>query len=189
MTTREHISDLSDLQIKKLERAFGQLDANGNDVLERDDFQAVGARLLLGFGEPPTTTKGRAVLDTFDGIWHTLRREMDTNGDGVLSRDEFRAGMDQSFIRGTEYDDVFQPAAEAVMAVCDTDGDGVLSFAEFHEFQRALGTTDSYSRAAFDSLDLDGDGTLNVEELLVAIRQFYTGSDPSAPGNQLYGPL
>jgi len=35
--------------------------------------------------------------------------------------------------------------------------------------------------------DVDGDGYLSVDELLVAVREYYTGDDEDAPGNLLFG--
>jgi hypothetical protein len=45
------------------------------------------------------------------------------------------------------------------------------------------------SEAAFAALDLNADGALSVEELVQATREYYTSPDPSALGNNLFGPL
>lgn len=180
---------LNDVQTRKIDRSFAQMDVDGNGFVEHADVQALGSRLIVGFGEGPGSVKGRDVLDTFNGIWDALVDSMDADRDGRLSPEEYREGMDGSFISGPRYDPVFQPAAEAVMRLCDTDGDGVLSRDEFARFHAAFGTGAADSQAAFDALDRDGSGGLDIGELLVAIRQFYTSADPAAPGNLLHGPL
>lgn len=38
-------------------------------------------------------------------------------------------------------------------------------------------------------LDTDGSGALSVNELLAAMREYYTGRSADAAGNQLYGRL
>ncbi|MFE9926686.1 hypothetical protein ACFYQA_35605 [Streptomyces sp. NPDC005774] len=43
--------------------------------------------------------------------------------------------------------------------------------------------------AAFRKLDADGNGTLSVDELLGALRQYYVGPETDAAGNWLYGPV
>jgi Ca2+-binding EF-hand superfamily protein len=178
---------LSDLQKRKIDRAFTQMDADGSGSLDRGDVQALAARLIVGFGETPSTAKGRAVLDTFDGIWHALVDAMDVNQDGRLSPGEFRDGMAGSFIDGPQYDAVFRPAAQAVVSLCDTDGDGVLCRDEFAMFQAAFGTSAEDVDIAFAALDADHNGHLDADELLVAMREFYTAEDPVLTGNLLYG--
>lgn len=178
---------MNDLQMRKIDRAFEQMDTDGSGFLDRDDIQALAARLIVGFGETPSSVKGRAVLDSFDGIWHTLADALDVNHDGMLSPAEFRDGMVGSFIDGPQYDAVFRLAAEAVVSLCDTDGDGVLRRDEFAMFQAAFGTGTEDVDIAFAALDTDHNGTLNADELLVAIRQYYTAADPLLAGNLLYG--
>src|ERR1700753_548663 len=98
---------MNDLQLRKIDRAFEQLDADGSGFLDRDDIHAVAARLIVGFGETPSSVKGRPVLDAFDGMWNALVDAMDVNKDGVLSPAEFRDGMAGSFMDGPDYDHVF----------------------------------------------------------------------------------
>jgi Ca2+-binding EF-hand superfamily protein len=38
-----------------------------------------------------------------------------------------------------------------------------------------VGLSDADSDAAFDRIDLDGDGSLTVDELVVAVREFHYG--------------
>lgn len=189
VTRMESRVPLTDVQVRRIDRSFAHMDVDGNGYLERSDLQALGSRLILGFGEGPGSVKGRDVLDSFDGIWDMLIKEMDTDRDGRLSPQEYRQGMDRTFIDGPHYDRVFQPAVEAAMRLCDTDGDGVLSREEFARFHAAFGHGAADSRVAFDALDRDGGGTLDVDELVLAFREFYTGSDDQAPGAKLFGLL
>ncbi|WP_026212157.1 EF-hand domain-containing protein [Longispora albida] len=173
----------------KLSRAFGHLDIDGNGVIERDDLLALGSRLLAGFGEPPTSTRGQEVTRTLDAFWNTLLGYMDLDGDGMITPDEFHRGMRGAFVEGSEYEAIFDPAAQSFAVLCDTDHDGEIAEQEFLVMQQAFGTGASEARQAFTRLDRDGDGTVTVAEYLEAVRQFYTGSDEDVPGNWLYGPL
>ncbi|MGI8329138.1 EF-hand domain-containing protein [Actinomadura scrupuli] len=172
---------------RKLERAFAQLDVDGDGRIERDDVLCLGSRLLVGLGEPPTTTKGRRVLDHLDAFWNALVQE--TGSGGKISAAEFHAGMTAAFIDGDRFEQVFRPAAQAVAALCDTDGDGSIGPGGFRAMQQAFGTSAEDADAAFERLDRDGSQTLTVDELVEAAREFYTGDDPEAAGNWLFGPL
>ncbi len=58
-----------DLLNHKLDRAFDHIDAGGKGVVEREDLLGLGARILVGFGESPTSVTGSSLVDSFDGIW------------------------------------------------------------------------------------------------------------------------
>jgi Ca2+-binding EF-hand superfamily protein len=179
----------SELLRHKIDRSFRRLDTDRNGHVERGDLQDVGARLILGFGESPTSPKGRAVTVRLDAVWQELAAYADGDRDGRLSADEYHAGMTAAFVEGPAFDPVFQPAAEAVAVLCDTDGDGRLAREEFAVLQRAFNTSPEQATVAFQRIDTDGDGRLGVEELVTAMRAYYIGTDPQAPGNWLFGPL
>jgi len=173
----------------KLDRAFGHVDVDGDGSIEREDLLGLGARILVGFGEAPTSRAGSRLAQGFEEIWRTLAAETGTDGDGVISSEEFRAGMTSAFVEGDRFDTVFAPAAEALAGLCDTDGDGAVGPDEFGIMMAAFGTPREDARATFERLDGDGDGVLSVDELVEATRQFYTSADPDVAGNWLFGPL
>lgn len=177
------------LQDRKLDRSFAHLDVNGNGQVERDDVLGLGARLLVGFGESPTSKRGRSVIDKFDALWDSLVSALDTDGDGRISPEEYRAGMTRAFIEGPDFERVFRPAAESIAQLADTDGDGSIDFAEFTRILDAFGASAGDAHAAFNRLDRDSSGTLTVAELVQATREYYTSDDPNAVGNWLFGPI
>jgi len=176
---------ITDLQVRKLDKAFDHFDVDRDEMIERADFAELGARFLLGFGHEPTTTRSRDLIEHFDQIWLALAE----TGTGSLSRPEFREGMAAAFIQGNQFAQVLRPAARAVVRLCDTDGDGLISRLEFETLQRAYGTGDRDIAAAFEAIDTDGDGQLSTAELERAMQDFYVGKQPMAPGNWLFGEL
>jgi Ca2+-binding EF-hand superfamily protein len=173
----------------KLDRSFRRLDTDGNGHVGRADLQDIGARLIHGFGESPTSPKGKSVVVRLEAVWAELAAYADADRDGRISADEYQAGMTAAFIEGPAFDPVFRPAAEAVAGLCDTDGDGRVDGKEFAVLQEAFNTPPEDVAAAFRRLDTDSDGGLSVAELVTAIRAYYIGTDPQAPGNWLFGPL
>ena len=179
----------TELLERKLELAYAQLDIDGNGYVERDDVVGLGARLLVGFGESPTSVKGRSIIDRFDALWTTLAERLDVDRDGRILPEEYRQAMTAAFVDGPDFERVFRPAAEAVVQLSDVDDDGVVTAEEFQIVQRAFGTSPDAAATAFGKLDTDGSGTLTVDELIDATRVFFTGDDPDAVGNWLFGPL
>lgn len=179
----------NELQLQKLDRAFDQLDVNANGQIQRDDLIGLGSRLLLGFGMPPTSGKGRDVLDRCDALWGELAAEADVNHDDAISPAEFRAAMIRAYIEGGRFDRAFGPATSAVAALTDHDNDGFIGPKEFRTMQLAFGTSESDSQDAFVVLDAAGAGRITIQELVDAARDYYLSPDPSARGNQLFGSL
>ncbi len=179
----------TELQILKLDRAFDQLDVSNNGQLERDDLVGLGSRMILGFGQSPTSVKGKEVLDGFDTFWERLAADAGVERDEALSPAEFRAAMIAAYIEGNAFDVSFRPIAHAVARLTDTDNDGRLGASEFRTMQLAFGTSAADSDAAFAALDHSGHGHISIDDLVQAAREFYTSPDPHARGNLLFGPL
>lgn len=179
----------TELQIEKLDRAFDHIDADHTGQIERDDLIGLGSRVLLGFGQAPTSSRGRELLDRFDELWTEIAAHADIDGTGAISPAEFRTAMINAYIKQQKFDQTFRPATAALAALADTNGDGVIGLDEFQVLQAAFGTPDDDATAAFYLLDRDRNGSLSVDELVIAAHEYYTSADPQAPGNALYGPL
>lgn len=177
-----------DLLERKWSNFFHQFDADGNGFIEHDDFVLRGAQVAAACGYATETPAAQAVTSGFQRVWESLVGNLDTDGDGRVSRDEFTGGM-TVFADEDRYQDLFQPAIDALLAMGDGDGDGQLSRAEWLRLQVGYGTVESDASYTFDLLDTDGSGYLTRDEISSATRQYFTSTDPEAPGNSLYGPL
>jgi Ca2+-binding EF-hand superfamily protein len=183
------LTALTSLQDLKLNRAFAHLDVDGDGQIEREDVLALGARLLIGFGEAPTSAKGKDVIETLDTLWDVLLDELDLGRDGRVTTDDFRDGMAGAFIHGGQYDPVLGPAVDAVVRLCDTDDDGEIGLADLRTLHDAFGLDGDEAEQALARLDLNGSGRITVAELSEAAREYYTADDPEALGNWLFGPI
>ncbi|MEU6312774.1 EF-hand domain-containing protein [Streptomyces sp. NPDC047014] len=180
----------NDLLDRKLARAFTHLDADRSGVIDADDIIALGSRLLTALAEPADSPKAALVMSGLADFWQDLFTELDLDRDGKVTPEEYQQGMTRLYAQGgPAYDRSFRPMMRAILTIVDTDGDGVISPQEFHRAQEAFGTRlgPEDTEALFRRIDADGDGTLTVDELLGAVREYYTGTDEDAPGNLLFG--
>jgi Ca2+-binding EF-hand superfamily protein len=179
----------TELQIEKLDRAFDHIDANHSGEIDRDDLIGLGSRVLLGFGQAPTSSRGKLLIDRFDELWTEIAAHADIDGSGAISPAEFRNAMITAYIEGRKFDQTFRPATAAIAGLCDTDEDGAIQVSDFRILQAAFGTRAEDATASFVLLDRDHNGAISVDELVTAAHEYYTSADPKAPGNSLYGPL
>jgi Ca2+-binding EF-hand superfamily protein len=179
----------TELLLQKLDKAFDQLDINHNGQIQRDDLIALGNRLILGFGQPATSEKGRNVMRLCEALWNELAAEADIDRDESISPDEFRRAMISAYIEGGKFDKTFAPATRAWASIADIDTDGFVSPGDFRTMHAAFGAQDHDTRVAVATLDPKGDGRLSVPVIVVAAREYYTSTDPRAPGNRFFGNL
>ncbi|SCF97977.1 EF-hand domain-containing protein [Streptomyces sp. Ncost-T10-10d] len=84
---------------------------------------------------------------------------MDTDGDGVVSRDEFLAGFVSLGNKPDDYARIVTPSAKVFVATADID------------------------------IDTDSSGSISTDELRAAIRVFHSSTDPNDRGHRLLGAL
>lgn len=175
---------------RKIDVCFGHFDIDDNGFIDREDLLSLGAQLLSQFGEPATSPKAIKLMDGMARFWDALVAVADQNGDGQLSREEYRDCMTGAFVEDPGgFDASFLPLAQAVSALLDTDGDGAVDEREFQAWQQVFRTPPEHRAAGFRRLDANGDGKLTVDELLAAVREYYLSPDAEANGNWLFGPI
>jgi len=86
---------------------------------------------------------------------------LDANGDGLLSLNELKAGIERAGIRRT--DSYLQDLLEGM----DTDGSGVIDYTEFlaAALDKRSYLSEQACLTAFKVFDLDGDGRISLDEL------------------------
>jgi Ca2+-binding EF-hand superfamily protein len=182
--------DVKELLDRKIDVCFGHGDQNGDGILEPADALALAARIIAYLGEPFDSPKAHALLVAFEQFWAHASAKFDTNSDGQVTPLEWRAGLRAAFAEDAAgFEAWFKPLGQALFDICDRDGDGRVGAAEFAGFHKAFGTSPQNTRIAFERLDRDGSGSLSVDELVSAWREYYTSGDPQAPGNWLYGDI
>ncbi|MEV8379195.1 EF-hand domain-containing protein [Kribbella sp. NPDC056861] len=172
---------MSDLLNHKLDRVFAQLDADGNGFVDETDVTALVGRVVTSFALAPDSAE--TVTRTCRSLWSALLENSDAEGDGIVSSTEFRAGL----IKVTSpnvYAGSFRAAVDSLLALGQQPDR--LTAEEWTKIRAALGTSEARAGILFDLLDEDRRGSLAVEQLAAAIREYYTSTDPGTIGNSLF---
>lgn len=176
---------------RKLVRAFEMLDTDQDGRLVEADLLALADRLAAAFGLDGEAVKINRLKDAFRELWTEDLAVMDTDENGHVDRREFLAGMRKAAVNDREgHLARLGTMVGAWMDICDTDGNGVVDSREFVTmYTKTLGASPEDLTVAFDTLDRDGNGYLDHDEIRQATEEYYTSTDPQAPGNSLFGPL
>ncbi|MFI6503887.1 hypothetical protein [Nonomuraea typhae] len=78
-------------------------------------------------------------------------------------------------------------AAEACFRAGDPTASGLLSLPAYQKIMAVIGVDAGQAAAAFARIDGDGDAFITNDELIAAVTDFYTSTEPDAPGNAFYG--
>jgi Ca2+-binding EF-hand superfamily protein len=178
-----------DLLTAKITYGFDHLDADGDGQLTEDDHVLMGQRVAASLGHASGSPAEQQIIDAYLRIWRELHLPHIPGGGTAISKEQFLTSTrtlagDPAAARTT-----VGALAQAFLAIADTDHDGQVSPAEFFVFQRGHfpNLTETDANEAFSHLDADGNGLLSAEEFTQAIIEFWSSTDPNAPGNWWMG--
>ena len=152
---------------------FEGMDANGDGSVDADDFLRAPRRLLAALGMAEESPKGRALLDANQTQWSFLLSLGDGDGDEALSAREYVDARTSPAFRAPG-----RPGkgdvCRTLFDVLDADDSGTLTQDEFLRAARYLHMSESEAGAYFAELDTNGDGRVDLQEFLKAVKRFYT---------------
>ncbi|MEV0457935.1 EF-hand domain-containing protein [Catellatospora methionotrophica] len=161
--------DISD----RIRLRFNLLDADGNGVLEAEDFAAVADRIILAAGADASGPKAAALRAAHDGYWQSLRSASPAERIDLPAYAAIVAADGWFPQYGQQY-------AQSLADICDRDGDGQISFTEFQPVMVAVGFAADKVQRLFSSFDQDGSGSIDRAEWVAGIAEFY---DPTVTGS------
>lgn len=165
---------------ERAELVFSLFDANGNGVLDSGDFDLMTGRVLKAAVASDDGAK-EAVRAAFRRYWATLATELDANGDGVITVDEFRP-----FVLDPErFGPTITEFAEALSVLGDPDGDGLIERPLFVSLMTAIGFAEANIHALFDAFGPDAEDRVTVAAWATGIKDYYAPDMAGIPGDQL----
>ncbi|MEV3871079.1 EF-hand domain-containing protein [Streptomyces sp. NPDC049906] len=159
---------------------FTLFDADGNGYLEPTDFDLMGRRTVAAL---PTARAeaGQALLDAFRDYGTTLTAELDVDGDGRISPEEFAAVV----LDPQRFDAAVDAFAVALSAMGDPDGDGLVERPDFLALMIAIGFAPAHIEALFDAFGpVEGD-RVPVAVWAEGIRDYYRPDRAGIAGDRL----
>ncbi|MFD8756263.1 EF-hand domain-containing protein [Kitasatospora sp. NPDC059577] len=166
--------------VQRAALVFRLFDANGNGVLDAQDFELMTERVLAA---APDSGKGarKAFADSLRRYWEVLVQGLDTNGDGVISPEEFEGFV----LDPTRFAPTAAEFADALAALGDPDGDGLIDRARFLGLMTAIGFAVPNINALFDAFGPDAGDRIAVAVWADGIRDYYTPCASGIPGDRL----
>ncbi|MFF0431231.1 EF-hand domain-containing protein [Streptomyces sp. NPDC004327] len=167
---------------KRVELVFSLFDANGNGVIDSGDFDLMTERVLEAAVASDTDAR-HAIQAAFRRYWTTLATELDTNGDGVITIEEFRP-----FVLDPErFGPTVTEFARALSALGDPDGDGLIERPLFMSLMTAIGFEEANIHALFDAFGPDAADRITVATWAAGIEDYYAPDLAGIPGDRLVG--
>ncbi|GAA1661991.1 hypothetical protein GCM10009830_04020 [Glycomyces endophyticus] len=178
-----------DMLTAKIAHGFDYLDADGDGLLSEEDHVVLGQRAAAELGHAPGSVEEGWIIAAYVDIWTGLHRPHLPEGEDVIDKATFVAATRTLAGDPAAADATVGKLARTFHSIADADGSGDVNRDEFKRFSRShfpnLGDEDIAT--AFKHLDIDGDGTLTEEEFVGAVVEYWSSTDPEAPGNWWMG--
>ncbi|MFJ9824887.1 EF-hand domain-containing protein [Streptomyces sp. NPDC101160] len=167
---------------QRVELVFSLFDANGNGVIDSDDFDLMTSHVLKAADASDDGAKD-AMRAAFNRYWTTLADELDANGDGVITLEEFRPFV----LDPARFGPTVADFAKALAALGDPDKDGLIERPLFVSLMTAIGFEDANIHALFDAFGPDAEDRIPVATWEAGIKDFYAPDMAGIPGDHLVG--
>lgn len=196
---------ITEFQKRKLMKLFSMYDACNLGVLKISDFECLAQRLGNLRNWKPDSSAYEDMNSKFIYLWNRMRAEIKNvynsqphilnNPDAWNTYVRTQVTLDEWFtyfevvLAKPEYQQEVLDLSDAIFTVVDTDTSGHLDKAEWADLFRVYNIPVIYVDETFAKIDVNGDGTLDREEVMSMIKEFYFSNDPVANGNYMFGPF
>lgn len=180
---------LTELQSRKITRAFQLADMNHDGVLEKSDYEQYAAQMAHAFNVAADSTAYQMLHQKILSDWEMARR--------MLSRDDDKITLQgfltfhEGIINSPMFDAFVAGYVDSTLAMWRTvDPQGPADAANPYRFARFLktfGVSEADANEAFRHLDKNGNGVMERAEMIAAQQEFFASDDPNAAGNWLLG--
>ncbi len=166
--------------INRVKLVFTLFDADGNGVLESDDFDLMSSRVAAAVTEADEARK-QAMRAGFTRYWNTLAGELDTNHEGRITYDEYQACV----LSPERFSGAIDEFAASFARLGDLDRSGTVTRPVFIGMMRGVGFDLPNIHALFDAFEPDDDDRVRVDVWEAEIKNFYAPDKGGIPADLL----
>ncbi|MFY0601247.1 MAG: EF-hand domain-containing protein [Cyclobacteriaceae bacterium] len=181
---------LTPFQSAKLSYLFNLLDLNGNNILQLNDFAELAESVRKKLDYEEAGKEHTAIAQKSVKFFHKLLKDIPNPGYQVINREEWLDFFSKNLVsKGDEdtVDEWVDLLLAFLFGMFDENHDGYISISEYQDIFAIYGMDESFSKQAFDKIDVNGDGKLSRYELIPAIETFLISDNPQEPGNWVFG--
>jgi hypothetical protein len=179
-------TEIGGIQDRNIAAVFNRLDANGNGVVTKADFDAIAQQICAQFGITADSEAGQSIGESFQSWWEQLRRDLDTDHDDRITLEEFASAYKDGDPAEYFAEKLGRTAATVAEAV-DSDDDGFITKDEYVSLLSVAITDQQAILAGFHQLDTDGDGRISRAEFEAGVAAVMLSDDPATPGTAMMG--
>ncbi|MGW1544095.1 EF-hand domain-containing protein [Streptomyces sp. NPDC002309] len=166
--------------VNRVKLVFTLFDADGNGVLEFDDFELMSNRVAAAAPGADEARK-QAMQAGFTRYWNTLADELDTNRDGQITYDEYQACV----LSPERFGGAIDEFAAGFARFGDLDDSGTVSRPVFTGMLRGVGFDLPNIQALFEALGPDDADRVRVDAWEAEIKDFYAPDKGGIPADLL----
>ncbi|MCX5205672.1 EF-hand domain-containing protein [Streptomyces sp. NBC_00237] len=179
----------TDAILRKYDLIFDRLDADGSGVLEFADCERMGEEVIRSGHVPADSAKATALFSAYREGWDRLVAAADADGDGRITREEFRAAMTDTLGRREQVVSGCRAVLDAEFSAIDKDDDGLVPVADFQRYLEALGSSPEEAAATCSLMDANHDGQVSRNEFHAGWEQYLLSDELSEAGSSFLGSL
>ncbi|MEU1438579.1 EF-hand domain-containing protein [Streptomyces sp. NPDC005786] len=166
--------------VNRVKLVFILFDADGNGVLEADDFHLMSSRVAAAVPGADEARK-QAMRAGFTRYWNTLASELDAHHDGRITYDEYQ----ECVLSPERFNGAVGEFAAGFARLGDLDGSGTVTRPVFTDMMRGVGFDLPNIHALFDAFEPDDANRIRVDVWEAEIRNFYAPDKGGIPADLL----
>ena len=122
-------------------------------------------------------------------VWRNWMKSTESDDNGLLTPSIMVESVKQQR-NDPEFKEAYQAMCVQFFRILDVNGDGFLQEDEYARSFTSVGFEDKdIIRRAFDSIDINADGKLSLEEFSTALLEYHTSEDGTSRYTKIWGPL
>ncbi|MDX2394018.1 EF-hand domain-containing protein [Streptomyces sp. DK15] len=175
--------------VRKYDLIFDRLDADGSGVLEFADCEKMGQEVIRSGRVPAGSPKETALFAAYREAWDRLVAAADSDGDGIITREEFRSAMSDTLGRREQVVSGCRSVLDAEFSAIDADDDGFVPVSDFQGYLEAIGSSPAEAAATCALMDTNNDGQVSRDEFHAGWEQYLLSDELAGAGSNFLGSL